>query len=197
MTYMERQGDLFGAPVSASEIISPNKIHDWCKNQDGGLRCFRQKSMFDFDALDDAFLGNIKPTDIDGFVQVKHNFLVLEFKSAMREGMDAQKQSLYTLAHTINSGNNGTAVVCTVAVNYEKREVKSFRLGYGFEGAGVTPHYQFENKNYPKETPWFESNLEHLKLWIKNWCYKADPDRAIREYGVRPEKVKLNPIHGN
>ena len=42
--------------------------------------CYLEKVCLDFYVFDDCFPGNIRMSDVDGFVEINHSFLMLEWK---------------------------------------------------------------------------------------------------------------------
>lgn len=102
-----------------------------------------------WDDLIEAMPRSIRPTDVDGFIEINGQFLFLEEKGAGKHLEEGQRKALRALTTW-----PGHTVLCFRPKTGGDHEFLVFKDG---EGSG-----------------WRECSRSQLKAWIRNWCVRAD-----------------------
>ena len=148
---------------------------DACGNEiltQDGKRCVPMES--DWSAFfDKLFVRKIRPTDIDGFVEINGHHLFLEHKGSGVPIKDGQFKALLSLARKPNTtvviiNSDGPLVQPTHEVRAFSTEAWYRSPQEGIEGSCFGGHKVL--------------TTEQFRGFLHRWCFEADKDENITAY---------------
>lgn len=119
---------------------------------DGGQHCYYEQLPEWDDLIEECFPRQIRPTDIDGMVEINDHFLFLEQKHCGAGPNEGQRRALRRL-----SKRSDVTVVF-------------FRP----ESDGQTEQLQVLIFDRSQSTGWQSRSREWLKDWLRAWCAAAE-----------------------